>query len=85
MRTSYRRQPPSGCSNLTSWQEAYQTRHEASTNTHQVYCLYEGVSEGEGETVEEATEDFLENVRLKISELTDLLEYCSKRKPREIK
>jgi len=44
-------------------------------------CLYETVTPGVGDTPDESKDDFLENIRLKITELTEMLEFCSKNQP----
>jgi len=81
MRTSWRRQPTIG-SNLTNWQHAYRTQCPSEgSKTYLTECLYEAVDAGVGDTPDEAREDFLENIRLKISELTDMLQYCSQNQP----
>ena len=54
-------------------------------NSIEVSCLYESVSPGQGATVEEAKDDFLENIRLQIMELTEMLEFCSKNLPKLVK
>lgn len=85
MRTSWRRQTPKG-NTLTSWKEAYihfDPEPGHSEPLYEVSCLYEDVSPGEGPTLEEAKDDFLENIRMKITELSELLEYCAKHKPRK--
>lgn len=87
MRTSWRRLPPKG-NKLTSWAEAYVCHAPTDTKDSPctIQCLYEDVSPGEGETLQAAKDDFLENIRLKITELTEMLEFCAKNNPRiEIK
>jgi hypothetical protein len=83
MRTSWRRLPPKG-NKLTSWQEAYRTINDGKEKhqSQEVFCLYEDVTPGYGETLDEAKNDFLENIRLKITELTEMLEYCAKNEPK---
>lgn len=84
MRTSWRRLPAKG-NKLTSWKEAYRSSDVGNkTNpelTCQVYCLYEDIPSGEGPTPQAAKDDFLENIRFKITELTEMLEYCAKNEP----
>lgn len=82
MRTSWRRQPSKG-NKLTSWKEAYIALYASddSESPYEVSCLYEDVTEGQGKTLEEAKDDFLDNIRLKITELTEMLEYCAKSEP----
>jgi hypothetical protein len=85
MRTSWRRQPPKG-NTLTSWQAAYQIRKSPALEPEfYVECLYEDVSPGIGATESAAKADFLENIRLKITELTEMLEFCAKSDPRNVK
>jgi hypothetical protein len=80
MRTSWRRQPLKG-NNLTSWTEAYRVVNDGKQSI-EVLCLYEDVSPGYGESVQEAKNDYLENIRLKIMELTEMLEFCAKNEPK---
>lgn len=82
MRTSWRRLPHKG-NTMTSWKEAYQTRTNPGSVT--VDVLYEDVTAGVGDSLEEAKDDFLENIRLKITELSEMLEYCAKNQPRLVK
>ena len=85
MRTSWRRQPPKG-NTRTSWAEAYIALHDENDtdSPYEVSCLYEDVSEGEGKTLDEAKADFCENIRLKIQELTEMLEFCAIKTPRKV-
>lgn len=87
MRTSWRRLPPKG-NTLTSWKEAYHTSKSRNERPQEqaveVSCLYEDVTPGYGESIEDAKDDYLENVRLKISELTEMLEFCAKSDPRQV-
>ncbi len=82
MRTSWKRLPPKG-NQLTSWTEAYQVKPTVYTDGEKltVQCLYEDVTEGVGDTLIEAKNDYLENIRLKIGELTEMLEFCAKNTP----
>jgi hypothetical protein len=68
---------------LTSWTEAY--RISVSEKGYDVGCLYEDVSSGQGVTAEEAKDDFLDNIRLRITELAEMLEFCAKSQPRQVK
>lgn len=79
MNSSIKKPQPIG-NRLTSWKEAY--RVFADADEIEVSCLYEDVSPGTGATIEEAKDDFLENIRMKMSELADMLEYCAKSQPR---
>jgi hypothetical protein len=81
MRTSWKRLPPKG-NTLTSWAEAY--RITVDEKGYDVSCLYEDVGAGQGVTAEEAKADFLENIRFRISELTEMLEYCATREPKQV-
>ncbi len=84
MRTSWRRKEPLG-NTLTSWKEAYRaqpTENKAGFVTH---CLYEDVSGGTGDTLDESKQDFLDNIRLRIAELTDMLQFCAENQPRQVK
>lgn len=83
MRTSWRRQPPKG-NTLTSWEKAYSCYSTGvSGEEFKVDCLYEDVSPGFGSTPEAAKADFCENIRLKVAELTEMLEYCALNTPRK--
>ncbi len=69
---------------MTSWAEAYRAYNDGKEK-HQsveVTCLHEDVPTGYGATVAEAKDDFLENLRLKIGELTEMLEFCAKNEPK---
>ena len=83
MRTSWKRLPPKG-NTLTSWTEAYRASNDGKEKEQsiEVTVLYEDVPTGYGSTVKEAKDDFLENIRLKIGELTEMLEFCSKNEPK---
>lgn len=70
---------------LTSWTEAYRCRPTADKSGFETFCLYEEVSAGSGDTPEEAKQDFLENIRLRIQELTNMLQFCAERDPRQVK
>lgn len=80
MRTSWRRLPPKG-NQLESWKEAFVATNTAP-NEFTVECLYEDVSSGHGQSVDDATDDFLENIRLRIGTLTEMLQFCATNKPR---
>lgn len=67
---------------LTSWKEAY--RSSVDEKGYEVECLYEDVSAGSGVTAEEAKDDFLDNIRSRIEELTEMLEFCAKNEPRRV-
>jgi hypothetical protein len=77
---------PTKGNKTTSWKEAYIALHDDNDKEapFEVSCLYEDVSEGEGSTLEEAKADFCENIRLKIQELTEMLEFCALNKPRTV-
>ena len=83
MRTSWRRQPIDGNFNLTSWKGSFVALDDQKNkeNSIEVTCLYEDITPGYGQTIDEAKADFLENIRLKISELSDMLEFCAKNQP----
>jgi hypothetical protein len=80
MRTSWKRLPPKG-NTLTSWKEAYRRIDEVD-GTVAVLCLYEDVGAGNGPNLIEAKDDFLENIRFRIAELSEMLEFCAKNDPR---
>lgn len=79
MRTSWRRKPPLG-NTLTSWTEAY--RITVDEKGYSVNCLYEDVGTGQGVTADEAKLDFLDNIRSRITELTEMLEFCAINQPK---
>lgn len=72
---------------MTSWKEAYTYINDGKEKyqSFEVTCRYEDVPTGYGATVDEAKDDFLENLRLKIGELTEMLEYCAKSTPKQVK
>ncbi len=72
--------PPKG-NTLTSWKEAYRRIDEVDASVS-VLCLYEDVGAGCGPTVAEAKDDFLENIRFRIAELSEMLEFCAKNEPK---
>jgi hypothetical protein len=82
MRTSWRRKEPVG-NTMTSWTEAY--RITVDEKGYDVSCLYEDVGAGQGVTAEEAKADFLDNIRLRIHELTEMLTFCAVNEPRQVK
>jgi len=69
----------------TSWKEAYRAQATPDKTGFTVQCLYEDVGAGTGDTLEESKLDFLDNIRSRITELTEMLEYCALNEPKQVK
>lgn len=69
---------------MTSWAEAYRASLGPANHSYSVECLYEDVSAGIGDTLQDAKDDFLENIRGRITELSEMLEFCAKNEPRQV-